>query len=241
MRAVPVPRIFPTVSPPPSDEPEVSARRSIIVIGGGEHARVVMDCIRSRPDLWSLEGFVDPHPAPEAVERFTIPHLGDDDMISPHAHGRWFVIGVGSVGVARVRSRIAERYTAAGARWAVVVHASAWVSPSAHLGPGTVVCAGAIVNTGATVGAHCVVNTGAIVEHDVQLGDFVQVGPGAALGGGAVASHGAYLGLGCRVRDHVRIGARTVVGMGSVVIGSVGDEQTVVGVPARPLLPRTSG
>ncbi|NVB78331.1 MAG: hypothetical protein HOV81_08050, partial [Kofleriaceae bacterium] len=43
----------------------------------------------------------------------------------------------------------------------------------------------------------------------------------------------SYIGLGARVRDHISIGTRATVGMGAVVVGDVGDGETVVGVPAR--------
>ena len=59
--------------------------------------------------------------------------------------------------------------------------------------------------------------------------------PAAAIGGGTSIGEQCYLGLGCRVRDHVRIGRRVTVGMGAVVVGSVPDDTTVVGVPARVL------
>ena len=32
----------------------------IVILGGGEHAQVVAEAIRSRPDLWELVGFTDP-------------------------------------------------------------------------------------------------------------------------------------------------------------------------------------
>lgn len=206
--------------------------KAVVVIGGGEHARVVIDAIRAGTE-WALEGFVDPDPCHTAQQRFGLRWLGTDDDVLREVASRFFVIGVGAVGVTDVRRAIAARYDAVGARWATIVHPRATVSSTARLAPGAVVLANAAVNTGADVGVHCVINTGAIVEHDVALGAFAQVGPGAVLGGGASVGDGSYVGLGARVRDHVSIGARATVGMGAVVVGDVADRETVVGVPAR--------
>ncbi len=221
--------------------------RPLVVVGGGEHAAVVIDAARSRPDAWRVVGFTDPAPAPGAAGRLGIEHLGDDSALTPGAssadagsdateaalpdHSRpWRVLGIGASSDARRRAteRAPDR-----ASWATVVHATAWVSPSASLGPGTVVLAGAVINAGAEVGAHVIVNTRAVVEHDVVVGDFAHLAPGVVVGGGARIGEAAFLGLGSLVRDHVAVGAGAVVGMGAVVLEAVPDDTTVVGAPAQ--------
>jgi acetyltransferase EpsM len=213
----------------------VSGPRELIVVGGGEHARVVIEAARSRPDLWTVTGFVDPQPCPETAERLDLPRIGDDGRGFEIARtaGVSFVLGVGAVGVSTRRQEIVKRYASHTARWAAVAHAQAWVSPTARVAPGAVVMAGAMVNAGARLGEHAVVNTGSVVEHDVVIGPFAQVAPGAAVGGGTVVEDGSYLGLGCRVRDHVHLGSGVMVGMGAVVVGSLAAGSMVVGVPAR--------
>ncbi len=207
----------------------------LIVIGGGDHARVVIEAARTQPDRWNVVGFANLRPCPETDKRLNVPYLGGDEQCYCQVSAKRFVLGLGAIGVSQQRPKLAARYDRHAARWATIVHTSAWVSPSATLGKGVVVLAGAIVNCGAVIGDHCIVNTGAIIEHHVRLGDYTQVGPGTAIGGGTTVGEGSYLGLGCRIRDHIQIGSRVVVGMGAVVVGPIADEQIVVGVPARPL------
>jgi acetyltransferase EpsM len=216
--------------------------RDLLVIGGGGHARVLIDTARSRPDAWRVAGFVDPRGCEDDAGPLGVRWLGDDSEAFRLVHSTAdlsVILGVGAVGSTSRRQEIVARYERRGVRWASIVHARAWVSPSAQLGAGVLVCAGAVVNAGAVIGDHCVVNTGAIVEHDVVLGDFVQVAPGAVVGGGTAIGEATYLGLGCRVRDHVQIGPRALVAMGAVVAESVDAGQRVMGVPARPV-PRRS-
>lgn len=207
----------------------------LVLVGGGEHARVVAEAARTRPDLWRLVGFVDPEPCEQTARLLSLPRLGDDeDAFAPGREAALFAFGMAGVGVSRQRQRVVERYAARGATaWATVVHERAWVSPTARLASGVFVAAGAVVNAGARIGEHAIVNTGAVVEHDVELGPFVQAGPGVAIGGGASIGAGSYLGLGCRVRDHVSLGRDVLVGMGAVVVADIPGGETVLGVPAR--------
>lgn len=202
--------------------------RDLIFVGGGEHARVVID---AADGAFRLIGFVDPQPCP-ATQALGVPWLGADDA---HAisGGALYVVTVGPLPGSKLRGKIISAYEAKGASFATIVHPRATVSPRARLADGVVILAGAIVNAGAIVGAHAVVNTAAVLEHDVEVGPLAHVAPGAVVGGGARIGAGAYLGLGCRIRDHVTVGRDAIVAMGAVVTAPVSDDSTVLGVPAR--------
>jgi acetyltransferase-like isoleucine patch superfamily enzyme len=85
------------------------------------------------------------------------------------------------------------------------------------------------------LGLGCIINTGATFYHDCVLGDGVHICPGVHLAGDVQVGELSWLGIGCTVRQGIRIGAGVTVGAGAVVIDDVPDGQTVVGVPARPL------
>lgn len=215
--------------------------RPLVLLGGGEHARVVADAAASSGE-WEIVGVADPAPAADALaDRLRVTRLADDEALrellgSTASPVRpWLVVAVGAVVDGRVRQEVAGRF--AQERWASIVHASAWVSPTAAVEPGAVVLAGAVVNAGARVGAHAIVNSGAVVEHDVVVGAFTRVGPGATIGGGTVIGADVLLGLGAAVRDHITVGDGATVGMGAVVTSSVDAGDTVAGVPARVLAP----
>jgi acetyltransferase EpsM len=218
----------------------------LILIGGGDHARVVIDAARSRAGQWSVQGYVAPQPSDIDP---SVPYLGDDPTLAGRlvdlAPDRtpWLVIGfgggAGATGLAR-RREIVERFGPA-ARWATVIHATAVVAPTAVVEPGAVVLAGAVVNVGAVVERHAIVNSGAIVEHDVVVGAGSHLAPGAVIGGGTRIGAGTFIGLGARIRDHVEIGAGALIGMGAVVVGDVASGDRVVGNPARTGAPRADG
>ncbi len=60
-----------------------------------------------------------------------------------------------------------------------LIHATAYVSPTVQIDPGTMVLPHAVVNTGCHVERGCIVNCGAIVDHECVLKEGVHVCLGA--------------------------------------------------------------
>ena len=209
--------------------------RPLVIVGGGEHARVVADAARSREGAWDIVGFTDRASADATALSVEVAYLGDNDTLrdrlrnTPPQERPWLVLGIGDIAS---RRRVAATFPRS-TRWATVVHGAATVSSRASLEPGAVVLAGAIVNPGAVVRGQAIVNTMAVVEHDVLVGRFVHLAPGVVVGGGATIGDGAFVGLGALVRDHVAVGRGVVVGMGAVVVDDIREGVVVLGVPAR--------
>lgn len=219
----------------------MSQPQDLVILGGGDHARMVIEAAQSRPDLWRVAGFIDPSPCPETTARYGVRRVAESEEALPRGapfdHCA-YVLGVGRFAhvslSAAYRQEIVRRLGAAPERWAAVVHGKAVVSPKAVLGWGVVVLPGAMVNPAAVLGDHAVVNTGAIVEHDVRIGAFTHVAPGATIGAATTIGECCTIGLGARVRERLTIGNGATVGMGAVVVSSVPEREVVVGVPARP-------
>jgi acetyltransferase-like isoleucine patch superfamily enzyme len=93
------------------------------------------------------------------------------------------------------------------------------------------------VNAAARVEDHVIVLPGSVISHDDVIGAYVCITSGVCISGNVTVGRCSYLGTNSAIRGHVHIGERVLVGMGSVVIRDVPDNQTVVGVPARLLRP----
>ena len=210
-------------------------QRKLVIIGAGEHAQVVAEAAQSRPDLWTLEGFVDVDSSARLNNIPSLPYLGcDRDLITLAADEEyWAVLGIGGLGSSNVRRRIVEVFAGSMLNWASIAHSAAWISPTATIDEGAVVLAGAIINANANLGQNCIVNTGSIIEHDVRVGAWAIVSPGVTIGGGSVVGENSFIGLGAKIRDHVTVGQDAIVGMGAVVLKDVPPSCKVMGVPAR--------
>ena len=80
-------------------------RGSLVVIGGGEHARVVVDAARAT-GVWEVLGIVDADPAERTRLLLGVAHLGDDatyltsiESIPPDSRAT-LVLGIGGIGLA---------------------------------------------------------------------------------------------------------------------------------------------
>ncbi len=217
------------------EEGRWARRPGIVGVGAGGHAKVLLEIVRARGELNPV-ALVDSNPALAGRMLFGVPVIGgDEELVRMRDQGvEHAFVGVGSTGDSRVRERIFEHLLALGFSIPRLVHPSAVVSPSAHLGRGVMIMAGAIVNAEAHLGDNVIVNSGAIVEHDCRVGDHAHLGPRASLAGGVTVGACAHVGIGAVVLQGLTVGARAIVGAGSVVLHDVPDGVTVFGVPARP-------
>jgi sugar O-acyltransferase (sialic acid O-acetyltransferase NeuD family) len=112
------------------------------------------------------------------------------------------------------------------------IHRRAYISTDAAIGHGNFVNANVAIGAGTKVGSHCIFHTGAIIDHKVEIGDFVQIGAGSIVNADAKIEEGAFIGSGVTIVGGVTIGKGARVGAGSVVIATVGKNETVFGNPA---------
>ncbi len=202
----------------------------LLIVGGGGHARVVLEGARLAG--FSPAGVLDDCETPAACAREGAPpRVGPlSELNDRAARGEAFIIAVGAIWLRRqLIDGLDPDASGAGAS---VVHPSASVSREASIGAGAFVGPGAIVNPGAVIGEHAIINSGAIVEHDAQIGANAHIAPGCVLGGGVRIGQDALIGIGARVLPGLRVGAGSVVGGGGVVVKEVPVGRRVMGVPA---------
>lgn len=205
-----------------------------IVIGGGGHAGVVIDCIKGLSDI-HLFGVLDSNPALWGKEILGVSVLGGDELLTKiKTEGvTHFIPGVGGVKDNAPRMKVYEQGIKAGLIPLTVIHPTAVLSETVRVGGGTVIMPGAIVNTKTIIGANVIVNTGAIIDHDCVIGDHVHIAPGVTLSGEIKIGSRVHIGTGASIRQGVSIGDGSIVGVGSVVVKNVPAGVIVKGVPAK--------
>lgn len=203
--------------------------RRVVVVGAGGHAKVVIDVLRA--SHWEPVGLLDEDVRGEILG---VPVLGSDALgKSLFADG--FRNAIIAIGRNDLRRRLGKRMQDIGFSLISAVHPSAVLSPSASIGAGVVVMPQAVINAQATVDNSVIINTRAVVEHNCLIGEAAHIAPGSVMGGCVTIGEEVFFGIGAVARPLSRIGARTIVGAGAVVIGEIPADTIVVGVPARPL------
>jgi UDP-perosamine 4-acetyltransferase len=192
----------------------------IIVIGGGGHARVVIDTLLMLD--CDILGVCDPALPPGRPGPFGLAVLGGDDAVAAHAPDEVRLVnGVGAPGAAERRRAVFESFGRRGYGFVTVVHPSAVIGREVALGAGAQVMAGAVVQTGARIGCNAILNTGCRIDHDCLIGDHAHIAPGAVLSGVVTVEDGVFIGAGASVIPGMRIGRGAMIGAGTVVVRDV--------------------
>ncbi|HYG19315.1 MAG TPA: acetyltransferase, partial [Ohtaekwangia sp.] len=132
----------------------------VILQGGGEHARVVLDCLQAQGV--EVVALFDPK---YDDELFGVPQRGVYDATAyPEAMA---IVAIGDNALRRrVSLNTKHGFTNA-------IHPSAIISRRAAVGTGDMILHGAIIQARATIGNHCILNTGVRVDHDCRISDYV--------------------------------------------------------------------
>lgn len=200
----------------------------VVIIGGGGHAKVVIESLRAAGKTAAV--IVDADPTPREV--LGVPVVGDDLKL-PALREQGFSELFVAIGSNRLRQKLGGKARELGFTLVNAIHPSAVISPSARIGEGVAVMAGVAINADSRIGDLAIVNTGAVVDHDCDLGAACHLGPASALAGGVTVGERAFLGVGARVIPGVTIGADTVVGAGGVVVRDLPDAVLAIGVPVK--------
>ena len=99
------------------------------------------------------------------------------------------------------------------------------------------------IHPGATIGRRCFIDhgMGVVIGETAEIGDDALLYQGVTLGGTGkekgkrhpTIGNNVVIGTGAKILGNITIGDHTKIGAGSVVIHSVPDHSTVVGVPGR--------
>ncbi len=99
------------------------------------------------------------------------------------------------------------------------------------------------IHPGASIGRRCFIDhgMGVVIGETTEIGDDVLLYQGVTLGGTGkekgkrhpTIGDNVVIGTGAKILGNITIGSHTKIGAGSVVIRSVPDNSTVVGVPGR--------
>ncbi len=207
--------------------------KKIILLGGGGHARVLIDLIRGCNE-YDIAWILDPQ-IEKGTEVSGIIVLGSDDMLSElFAKGiKNICIAVGSIKDNNKRWMLYDKAKQSGYSVPALIHPEAVAAKDLQFSEGIQIMAGAVIQIGSSIGENTIINTGAVVDHDNKVGRHVHICPGAVVSGGCIIEDGAFIGAGATVIQGIRIGKNAIVAAGSVVINDVPDNSTVIGVPAK--------
>lgn len=207
-----------------------SAVRKLAILGGGGHAKVVADTAECCG--WqSIEIFDDKWPSLKVVGQW--PVAGDTSTLLLRLQEfEGVIVAIGNNEIRRLKLTDLMKVNAP---IISLIHPAATISRHARMDKGVVAFAGVVVNPLATIGLGTILNTGCSIDHDCVLGECVHISPGARIAGSVNVGPLSWIGIGASVKQLINIGSNVTVGAGAAVVNDIGDDKTVVGVPAKAL------
>lgn len=195
--------------------------QSLIIYGGGGHAKSLIDLIRMEAK-YQIAGIVDDH-LTAGNHILGVPVLGGAEQLSRLRREGLFqaVNAVGGIGNIAPRLSVYQRLAEAGFQCVTVIHPRAFIEPTATLSQGCQVFFNTYIGSEVKIGFGAILNTGAILSHECIVGDYGNISPGAILAGAVKVGERVLIGMGATINLGVTIGAGARIGNSAVVKSDV--------------------
>jgi sugar O-acyltransferase (sialic acid O-acetyltransferase NeuD family) len=212
-------------------------KRRLLLVGAGSMGRELSCWMRfDSPELAGYEfgGFLEDDP--QALDGYPSYRPGIVSAIADFKPDPGDAL-VMAISDPTIKLTIAQKLEDQGAEFLSFVHPSVLIANNVLIGRGVVICPNAVVSCDAVIGDFVSINLACTVGHDVRIGRGCTLSAHVDLTGFARLEEGVFLGSHASVLPRAKIGAFARVGAGSVALRSVKARATVMGVPAKQILP----
>ena len=201
--------------------------KELMIFGAGGFGREVL--AYARDSGLHVAGFVDENGS--ALDGFDLEVgvVGNLDSIAKADRFSWVV----ALGDTSTRQQAATVLSGLGAQLVSVIHPTAYVASSAHVGQGVILCPFAMIGANSQVSSNVAINTYASVGHDAVVGTSSVLSPYATVNGNVILGSAVFLGSGAIVTPGCHVGAHSKIAAGAVVTRDVAPGSLVVGNPAK--------
>jgi len=206
----------------------VACPEPMFVVGGGGHAKVVIELIAERAN-YQIAGLIDNVKSGSVLG---IPIIGTDADL-PRLRRTGVSKAFVALGDNRVRLALCRRLQQHDFQVVNAISRAAVISSSAQLGVGVAVMAGVVVNAQCRIENFTILNTGVIIDHDNQIGEASHIAPGCTLAGRVTVGRLAFIGTGASIIPGISVGDAAIVGAGACVVRNIPPGAVALGVPAR--------
>ena len=196
-----------------------SSVKKIIILGGGGHARVIIQGLGLQEA--EIHGIIDPGLS-KNQKILGLQVMGGDellDQISPQEYD--LVIGIGILPGKIARRTVSKAVRKKDFEPITFVHPTAILSPTVKLGSGVQVMAGAVVQNDVYLGNDVVVNTGAILDHETTVGAGSWISPGVTICAGVSIGRDCYIGAGATIIQEILVGDNELIPAGNTIVMNV--------------------
>jgi sugar O-acyltransferase (sialic acid O-acetyltransferase NeuD family) len=129
-----------------------------------------------------------------------------------------------------LRSRLYAQAKELGYRPASYISPHAFVWRNAEIGEHCFIFENNVIQPFVKLGHNVILWSGNHIGHHSKIGDHCFISSHVVVSGFVEVGHSCFLGVNTTIANNTTIGNRCTVGAGALILGDVGDEETVVGV-----------
>lgn len=206
-------------------------KNPIILIGGGDHCKSVIDVIEQE-NKYFIAGIVD------LKEKYGQNVLGypiiasDNDIPNLTKEYSSFFITVGHVKTAHTRKNIYLKLKDLGLILPTIISPSAYVSKHSNIGEGCIIFPFTIIDVEARIGNNCIINHGTTIGHGAIIKDHCHISANCVLGKCQIDTE-TFIGGNCWINNGVIIAQNSIIGSASNVIRNIDEPGIYAGNPAK--------
>ncbi len=209
-------------------------KENIIIIGSGQHARVVLYNIAEQ-NKYNVVAFLDSDISKVGSEFQGIDIVGDYcednlELVRKRYNTNKFFIGFGNM---EFRRKVFKHMINNGWEAVNIIHPNAVISQQAKIGKGVLIECGCLITPNPIIGDNVVVNTGSQVNHDNVVEDHVYIASGVVLSGGVTIKENSLIDDGVIVTLGCTVGSDCIIGAGGVVTKNIEDGMIAYGNPCK--------
>ncbi|HLD11235.1 MAG TPA: acetyltransferase [Candidatus Nanoarchaeia archaeon] len=203
--------------------------RNLYIIGTGAQAKYIIEICKD----YHIQGLIDilsrEHIGKIINGVKVIYFIEDFENLVNNLDGEVIV----AYGNNQIKKEIVIRLEAKGYKFATIISKNAYISSFVDIGEGTIINPNVTILPNVNIGKHVIIHSGSVIEHDNELGDFVNIAPMVSTAGNVKIGEESYVYTGSVIIPKVKIGKRVIIGAGSLVLKDIPDDSVVFGVPAK--------
>lgn len=116
---------------------------------------------------------------------------------------------------------------------ATFIHPTAYVAPNVDLAPGVVIMPNVNISPDVKIGRCSLIMAGATIGHNSKIGDYCHLAAQSCISSFVKISAGVHIGLNATVREGIHIREFSALGMGSVLVEDIPENEIWAGNPAK--------
>ena len=204
--------------------------KNLVIIGAGGFGREVYNwALQDAYSQFNIKGFIDDNTDALLNFHYPVKVIAKISDYIPEQDD-FFICAIGNP---VAKKKVVEMLLAKGAVFTSVIHRSALIGENVILGVGNIVCPGVVLTCDIRIGNHNAFNVQTVVGHDCKIGNYNQLSCFCDINGYATLTDAVFLGGRSSVFSKVILNPFVKVGAGAVVMKSVEEGLTVVGIPAK--------